>query len=118
MRARDLRAAAGGVVHQLGHDHEAGRDADPHAQPRAVGRGQPADRFDDLEAGPDRPLGVVLVRPRMPEAAEDAVAHDPDDRTVEAADLVPAGRLVRDHDLAQVLGIEAFRKACGVRPDH
>jgi hypothetical protein len=48
------------------------------------------------------------VRPRISEAAEDPVAHDPDDRAIEPADLVSAGGLVRDHDLPQVFGIEAF----------
>ena len=114
--ADDLRVAAGGAVHQLGHDHEAGRDADPHAQLGAVGGRQPADRVDQLDARRDRPFGVVFVRPRMAEAAKDAVAYDPDDRAVEAADLMPAGGFVREHDLAQILRIELLRKACEV--DH
>ena len=112
--AHDLGAAPGGIVHQLGYDHEAGGDADPNAQPRAVRRGQSANRFNHFESRPDCAFGVVLVRPRMPEAAEDAVAHDPNDRAIEAADLLPARRLVRYHDLAQIFGVEALRKAGGI----
>ena len=70
--------------------------------------GSSTNRLDDLEACPNRPFRVVLVRPRIAEAAEDPVAHDPDDRAIEPADLLSAGGLVRDHDLPQVFGIEAF----------
>ena len=117
----DLGVAPGGAVHQLADDHQTGRDSDPHAQRGAVGGRQPANRADQLHARPNRPFGIVFMRLRMSEAAKDAVAHDPDDRTVEAADLMAASRFVRDHHLAQVFGIETVgkgRRADQVTEEH
>ena len=54
---------------------EPGRDPDPHLQRcprRDVG---PGHRLDQLEPGPHRALGVVLIGPRIAEISQHPVAH-------------------------------------------
>ena len=62
----------------------AGQDAGPGLDARA----QAADRVDQVEAGPDRPLGVVLVGDRRAPDRHDRVADELLDRAAVAADDV------------------------------
>ncbi len=81
------------------HDKAAG-DTKPHIQP--FRRREPADRVDDGEPGPQRPLGIVLMRLRIAEILGDKTGV-PGDRIGDAT-LIGA-----DH-LAQILGIVARRQ--------
>jgi hypothetical protein len=82
---RDVRGVAEGKglalrsAAHLAHDDRAGVDADPRGQPDAVLRlerlVQRAESRQDLASRPDGPLGVVLVRLRVPEVDEQAVAQ-------------------------------------------
>ena len=65
-----------------------------------------ADRLDDRQAGPDRALGLVLVRLRPAEVGEHAVAHVLGDVAPRSADHPGAAFLVGADHLAHVLGIE------------
>ena len=58
------------------------------------------------EPGPDRPLGLVLVRLGPAEIGEHAVAHELGDVALEARDLAGDGVLVGADDLAHLLGVE------------
>ena len=60
---------------QVADDHEPRRDADAYMQGRAGGGLQLRRRLDDRKAGPHSALGVVLVRLRIAEIGEHAVAH-------------------------------------------
>ena len=97
----------------VAHHHEPGVDADPDRQldarlrHRIVQRG---DRLDHAEPGADRPLGVVLVRPRIAEIRQDAVADVVADMAAIAADHLDAGFLEALHDVAQILRIEPGRE--------
>ena len=62
------------------------------------------------KAGPYRLLGVVLVRLRVAEIHQHAIAHVLGDKAVEAADRLGDAAMIGADDLAQVLGIEARRK--------
>jgi hypothetical protein len=58
----------------------------------------------------DGPLGIMLMRPRITEVGEQAVAHVFGDVTVEPLYNIRAASLVFADDFAQVLGIEASRE--------
>ena len=60
----------------------------PGCGTRGVQRG---DRLDHAEPGADRPLGVVLMRPRIAEIRQDAVADVVADMAAIAADHLDAG---------------------------
>ena len=71
-------------------DHRSGGDADPH---RELDPGGPRDRgiqlghrLDDVETGPHRPLGFVLMGARVAEIDQDAIAHILRDKAVVAPD--------------------------------
>ena len=102
--------ARGAAADQVAHHHQPRRDPDPGGQRLAFRRGQPADGPQDVQPGPDRALGVVLVGPGEAEVGEHAVAHELGDVPLEAGDLARDRVLVGADDLAQVLGIEAGRE--------
>ena len=64
----------------------------------------------DREPGPDRPLGLVLVRLRPAEIGEHAVAHVLGDVPAPALDHLGAGVLIGADHRAHVLGIEPRRQ--------
>ena len=64
-----------------------------------------ADRVDELEAGPDGPLGVVLVGDRRAPDRHDRVADELLDRPAVAADDVAGEVEVAGQELAGVLGV-------------
>jgi hypothetical protein len=74
--------------------------------------GQPADRFDEREGGADGALGIVLVRPRIAEIDEHAVAHVFGDIAVEPCDRLGDAFLIPTDDVAQILRIEPSRQRC------
>ena len=64
-----------------------------------------AHRVDELEAGPDRPLGVVLVRGRRAPDRHDGVADELLDRPAVAADDVAREVEVAAQQLARLLRV-------------
>ena len=87
------------LADQLADHDQAGRDADPGRQ-RLARRRRPAaaSAVDQRQPGPDRPLGVVLVRLRPAEIGEHAVAHVLGDVAAPALDHLGAGVLIgADH---------------------
>ena len=67
-------------------------------------------RLDERKAGAHRPLGIVLVRLRVAEIDQHAVAHVLGDKAVEAADRLGDAAVIGADHLAQVLGIEPRRE--------
>jgi hypothetical protein len=65
---------------------------------------------DDRESRPDRALGVVLMRERIAEISEYAVAHIFRDEAAVAFDQTRAASVIRGNDLAHVLGIVLLGK--------
>ena len=104
----DDRLLPGGPAAEQVADHDQpGRDAD--ADPER-GPGRPlevARRRHEREPGADRPLGVVLVRPRVAEVGQHAVAHVLGDEAALPLDRRRDAAVVGADQLAQVLGVEA-----------
>ena len=63
----------------------------------------------DVEAGPDRTLGVLLVSARKAKIGQHAIAHEFGDEAVIACDSARTGVLIDANDLAHVLGIQPGR---------
>jgi hypothetical protein len=68
------------------------------------------DRVDDTQPGPNRSLGIVLMRARVAEIDQDAVAHILSDKAVEPGDDPGDRAVIGGDDLAQILGIELRRE--------
>ena len=94
------------LADQVADDDEAGGDPDPGGERLAGRRAQAGHGRGDGEPGPDRALGLVLVRPGPAEVGEHAVAHELGDVALEARDLARDRVLVGAEDLAHLLGVE------------
>ena len=68
------------------------------------------DRADQLQPGPNRPFRVVLMRLRIAEIDEHAVAHVFGDEPVVAANHLGDPAMIGADHFAQVLGIEPRRE--------
>ena len=108
--ARDGLLLRRAIADHIADHDEAGGDADAHPGPRYAARLQPRDRRGDFEAGPHRALGIVLMRARVAEIGEDAVAHEFGDKAVVAGDDAGAGVVIGAELLAQFLGVEPGRQ--------
>ena len=106
-RVADCRLLARrALADQIADHDQPGGDADARRQrPRRRGL-QLADRRRDVEPGAHRPLGILLMRPRIAEEDQHAVAHELGDKAVIAGGDAGAGILVEADHLAHVLGIE------------
>ena len=92
-------------------DHDdAGRDADADLEIFIRPRFELRDDGRDVEAGPDRTLGVLLMGARKAEIGQHAIAHEFGDEAVIARDRARTGVLIGANDLAHVLRIEPGRQ--------
>jgi hypothetical protein len=91
---------------EIADDHDPRRDANSHMQRRACCTLQLWRGFDDRKPGANRALGVMLVRLRIAEIGEHAVAHVLGDETSIALDQARAAFVIGHDDAAHVLGIE------------
>ena len=73
---------------------------------------QPADRLDQLQPRPYRPLGVILMGLRIAEVHQHAVAHVLRYEPAEALHSLGDALLIGRNDLAQVLRVHARRECC------
>src|SRR5262249_51284372 len=93
---------------QVSDDHETGADADPYLQPvRCL---KLADSFDNVQTGPNGPLRIILVRLRVTEIDENAVAHILRNEAAEGIDLMRDTTVIGADDLAEVLWIHLGNK--------
>ena len=110
------RAADNAVLRRLvragdiAHDDQSGGDADADLRRDLRGPVALAQPLHQRQAGAGGALGGVLVRLRITEINQHAVAHETGDEAAEAADGFSRICLVGDHHLAQVLRIEAHRE--------
>jgi hypothetical protein len=107
---------------QVADHHQAGGDADAHLElvpgrpPAQGGRSgdgghvEPPDRGDDVEAGADGALGIVLVGAGKAKINQHAVAHVFGDETVEAANRRRDTLVISADHRAQLFGIEPRRE--------
>ncbi len=89
--------------------HQAGGNPNPHLY--GLRSRERSNRIDQREAGPNGTLGVILMRLRIAEINQHAVAHIFRDEAPEAAHSIGDARLIGRNDLAQVLRVHA----CGER---
>ena len=100
---------AGSPAERIARDHKARGDAHAHRQldvRSADLRAKRPDRFHQAQPGPNGALGVVLVRHRIPEVGQDAVAQILGDVTPELLDDGRACRQVGPDESPKVLGIQ------------
>jgi hypothetical protein len=97
------------IADQIADHHQPGSDADTRLE---LGRFniEASDSVDHVQPRPDRPLGIVLMRSRVAEIDQHAVAHVFGDKPFEVPDDFRDGAVVCGDDLAQILGIEARGK--------
>jgi len=81
-------------------------DADARGERTAEPLAQRAHTVDRGEARAQRPLGVVVVRLRVAEVGEDAVAQVLRDVALVAADRLAASVVVAAHHLAELLDVD------------
>ena len=110
------------LLHAVHGDGLPGDDPDPGRQPlELVGLAEGVDRVDELEAGPDGPLGVVLEGDRHPPDRHHGVADELLDRAAVPADDGAGVVEVARQQLAHDVGVErlgAGREAHQVAEDH
>ncbi len=95
---------------QIADDDKPGRDADADGERlRSTGL-QARHRRCYFQPGPHRPLGVVLMRPRIAEISEHPITHEFGDKAVIARDDAGTGVLIGADLLAQFLGVEPRRQ--------
>ena len=82
----------------------------PSRTRKSLSRRQSADRLDDRQPGAHRPLGIVLMRLRIAEIDQHAVAHVFGDKAVEAADRLGDRVVVGADQLAQILRVKTGRE--------
>ena len=91
---------------QIADNDEAGGNTDP-ARQRAGAALQPANAVDKCQAGPQRLLGIMLLRLRIAEIGEDAVAHILGDIAPKPGDHLRHGSVIGPEHLAQIFRVEA-----------
>jgi len=68
-----------------------------------------ADSVDQPQPGSDSPLGIVLMRSRIAEIDQHAVAHILSDKAVEATNRIGDAAVVGADQLAQILRVQKTR---------
>jgi hypothetical protein len=97
------------LADQIADDYQPGGDPDTRLELDGFDI-EATDSVDRAQPRPDRPLGVVLMRLRVAEIDQYAVAHVPGHEAIEPGDDLGNGTVIRSDDLAQILGIEARRE--------
>src|SRR5580704_2373119 len=84
---------------QIADDDQPGGDPDARLELGGFDV-EATDRGYHTQPRPDRPLGIVLMRLRVAEIDQDAVAHVPGDQAIEPGDDFGDGAVIRADDLA------------------
>ena len=95
------------LADQLADHHQPRGDADPCREGPAFADAELRDRRDQFQPGAHRPLHLVLVRLRIAEVGEHAVAHVLRDMAAPALDGSHHAAMVGADEVAHVLGVEA-----------
>jgi hypothetical protein len=94
---------------QIADDHQPGGDPDTRLKLYRADI-KPTDGVDRAQPRSNGALGIVLMRPRVTEINEHAIAHVLGDRAVEPGDDLGDRTVIGGDDLAQILGIEPRRE--------
>jgi hypothetical protein len=82
----------------------------PETHIQRLRRSEPPDRLDDGEPGAHRPFGIVLMRLRIAEIDQDAVAHILGDKAVQVADRLGDSAVVVADQLTQIFRVITGRE--------
>ncbi len=117
--ADDRLLARGAFADRLTDHHEPSGDADAHGEAGPIAAGdlgaERRQRVDDREAGANRALGILLLRVRVAEIDEHAVAHELSDVAVEAPDSFAHRLLIGADHVTHIFGIDLRREARRLR---
>ena len=97
------------LANQVADDHQPGGDPDPRLEIGGFDI-EVSDSIDSAQPRSHRPLSVVLMRLRVAEIDQHAVAHVPGDEAIEPGDHFGHGAVICADDLTQILGIEPCRE--------
>jgi hypothetical protein len=98
------------LVDQIANHDKPGRDADADGEPLCSTGLQAHHRRCYFQPRPHCPLGIVLMRPRIAEIGQHAVAHEFGDKAVIVSDDGGDRVLIGADLLAQFLGVEPHRQ--------
>ncbi len=109
--AHDRLLLGGAAPDEVADDHQSRRN--PYARRELVSsagkcRNGPGDR----DAGPDRALGLILVRPGPAEVRQHAVPHELGDVAFEPCHFTRDRVLIDAQDVAHLLGVQLRRERC------
>ena len=97
------------LTDQVADDDEPGSDTDPRLEFGGFDI-EATDRIDGTEPGADRPLGIVLMRLRIAEINQHAVAHVLGDEAIEPGDDLGDGTVIGADNLTQILRVMPGRE--------
>ena len=86
---------------QIADHDESGGDANAHLQ--RLESAEPGDRLDDRETAAHGALGVILMRLRIAEIGEPAVAHQSGGKATIAGHYLGDAGMIDGDDVAQIL---------------
>src|SRR5262249_40215269 len=89
-------------------------NTDPYSQSRSRAVTKLCNSRDQCQPGAHRALGIVLVRLRIAEIGEYAIARVSSDEPTRPGDLLGTAAVVGANDFPQVLSIEPCRERCRV----
>src|SRR6266702_243147 len=95
---------------EIADDHQPGGNANSHSQSCPRTDIESCHGRDQCQPGAYRALGIVLIRPRIAEICEHAVAHVSGNETAKLLDLLGTAAVVRANDFPQVLRVEPCRE--------
>ena len=91
---------------QIADHDETGGDADAHLQ--RLAQAERGDRLDNRETAAHGALGIILMRQRVAEIGQYAVAHQSGDKATVAGHYLGDAEMIGGDDVAQVLWIEPY----------
>jgi hypothetical protein len=100
------------LADQIADHHQPSGDPDPRLQLDGFDF-EPTDSVDQPQLRPHRPLGIVLMRSRVAEIDQHAVAHVLGDKPVQASDNLGDGAVICGDDFTQILRIERRSELSG-----
>jgi hypothetical protein len=105
----------GALADRLADHDQSGRDADAHGEARPIAAGAlGAERrqyLEDCEAATNRTFGVLLLRVRVSEIDQHAIAHELGDVAIEAPDRFRHSLLKGADHITHVFRIDLGREA-------
>jgi hypothetical protein len=97
------------LANRIANDYQTGGNPDARLEPYGFDI-EATNSVDGAQPRPDCPLGVVLMRFRVAEINQHAVAHVPRDEAMEPGDDFGDGAVIGGDNLAEILRIEPRRE--------